>query len=51
MNSRVDIDHLARVFGFVPPTLLHQTAALQLGEGLVAGRISAHALRYRGTRR
>lgn len=51
MNSTVDVDHLARVFGFVPPSLLRQAAAFQLGEGLVAGRVSSHALRYRGARR
>lgn len=51
MNSTVDIDHLSRVFGFVPATLLHQAAAFRLGEGLVAGRISAHPVRYHGARR
>jgi hypothetical protein len=51
MNSTVDIDHLAAVFGFVPPTLLHQAAAFRLGEGLVAGNITSHALRYQGARR
>jgi len=51
MNSTVDIDHLANAFGFVPSTLLHQAAAFRLGEGLVAGKISSHALRYQGARR
>lgn len=51
MNSTVDVDHLAQVFGFVPPTLLQQSAGFRLGEGLVAGRISSHALRYQGARR
>ena len=51
MNSTVDVDHLTKVFGFVPPTLLHQAAAFRLGEGLVAGKISSHALRYQGARR
>jgi hypothetical protein len=51
MNSTVDIDHLTRVFGFVPATLLQQAAAFRLGEGLVAGRISSHPVRYQGARR
>lgn len=51
MNSSVDVDHLSGVFGFVPATLLHQSAAFGLGEGLVAGKISAHPVRYRGARR
>jgi DNA helicase HerA-like ATPase len=51
MNSTVDIDHLTKVFGFVPPSLLHQAAAFRLGEGLVAGNITSHALRYQGARR
>lgn len=51
MNSTVDVDHLSRGFGFVPPTLLQQAAAFRLGEGLVAGKISPHPLRYQGARR
>lgn len=51
MNSTVDVDHLAQVFGFVPSTLLHQAQAFRLGEGLVAGKISSHPIRYQGARR
>jgi hypothetical protein len=51
MNSRVDTEHLARVFGFVPPSLIHQASSFTLGEGLVAGRIASHAMLYRGDRR
>jgi hypothetical protein len=51
MNSSIDVDHLAQVFGFVPATLLQQAQAFRLGEGLVAGRISPHPLRYTGARR
>ena len=51
MNSAIDIDHLARVFGFVPATLLQQASAFRLGEGLIAGRISSHPMLYRGARR
>lgn len=51
MNSTVDVDHLAQVFGFVEPTLLQQASAFRLGEGLVAGRVSSHAMRYQGARR
>jgi hypothetical protein len=51
MNSRVDTDHLAQVFGFVPPSLFHQASSFTLGEGLVAGRIASHAMLYRGDRR
>lgn len=51
MNSAIDVDHLARVFGFVPATLLRQASAFRLGEGLVAGPISSHPMLYRGARR
>jgi hypothetical protein len=51
MNSRIDTDHLAQVFGFVPPPLIHRASAFALGEGLVAGRIASHAMLYRGDRR
>ena len=51
MNSSVDTDHLARVFGFVPTPLLHQASGFRLGEGLVAGKITSHPLRVQGARR
>ena len=51
MNSSTDVDHLARVFGFVPASLLQQAQAFRLGEGLVAGKISSHPLRYQGAQR
>ena len=51
MNSSVDTDHLARVFGFVPAPLLRQANGFRLGEGLVAGKITSHPMRVQGARR
>lgn len=37
MNSRADLDDLARTFGFVPEGLLRQASRFRLGEALLAG--------------
>ena len=37
MNSRSDLDELARTFGFVPEGLLRQASRFRLGEALLAG--------------
>ena len=52
MNSRSDIEYLARTFSHVPEAMIAQAAGFELGEGLVAGRISpAPALFHTGGRR
>lgn len=50
MNSQADVQQLASVFSFVPPSLLAQAAYFTQGESLVAGRITSHPtlLRFRG---
>jgi hypothetical protein len=40
MNSSEDLQRLARVFSFVPETLLERSASFAQGESLVAGKIS-----------
>jgi DNA helicase HerA-like ATPase len=42
MNSPADVEHLASLFSYAPPTLLARSAVLRLGEALVAGRIAPH---------
>jgi hypothetical protein len=50
MNSQADVQQLASVFSFVPPSLLGQAAYFAQGESLAAGRITANPtiLRFRG---
>lgn len=40
MNSHEDVDHLQSVFSFVPPRLLEQSTGFELGQALLAGKIS-----------
>lgn len=40
MNSTEDLQHLSRVFSFVPPALMDRSRTFAQGESLVAGKIS-----------
>jgi hypothetical protein len=42
MNSQADLDYVAEVFSFVPPSLLARATTFRQGECLVAGKIAAH---------
>jgi hypothetical protein len=42
MNSIADLDHIARVFSFVPPGLIDGAATFAQGEALVAGKVASH---------
>jgi hypothetical protein len=51
MNSLADLDYLAATFSQVPPALIRQATGFELGEGLVAGRISPYPTLFRSGRR
>jgi hypothetical protein len=42
MNSTADLDHVERVFSFVPPGLIDRATTFRQGEALVAGKIASH---------
>ncbi len=46
MNSAADIESLKSAFSFVPDTLLDQVSGFRLGEGLAAGKVAPHPLRF-----
>jgi hypothetical protein len=47
LNSRTDAEFAARIFSFVPPSLVEQAATFALGEALVAGKIAPHPMLVR----
>ena len=47
LNSLADIEHLATVFSHVPRPLIRQAAGFELGEGLVAGRVTPCPMLFR----
>jgi DNA helicase HerA-like ATPase len=51
MNSAADLAYASDIFSFVHPGLLAQAGAFELGEALIAGKLSSHpALIKMGTR-
>ena len=51
MNGAADIQRLAMLFSFVPPSLIEMSAGFGLGEGLAAGRITPGPVFFKtGTR-
>jgi DNA helicase HerA-like ATPase len=42
MNSAADLAYAREIFSFVHPALLAQAGAFQLGEALIAGKLSSH---------
>jgi uncharacterized protein len=51
MNSSSDIEHLVHTFSQFPAALIEQASGFELGEGLVAGQISAAPTLFRSGRR
>lgn len=47
LNSLADIEHLATVSSHVPRPLIRQAAGFELGEGLVAGRVTPCPMLFR----